>query len=247
VCLIDREQPESWMQGVAAEMNLSETAFILKEKAGTSFQLRWFTPATEVSLCGHATLASAHILWEESKLKSGEQALFHTKSGVLRATKQTDWIEMVFPSRKVEPVDTDPKLSRALGISPKYTGKYVTQNGNLYLVEVESDRQVYELQPNFSLLSETDAEATIVTSRSTDKNYDFISRFFAPAVGIDEDPVTGSAHCYLTPFWAEKLSKNELTGFQSSRRTGVIRCRLSQDKVLLSGRAVTVFRGELLV
>ena len=247
VCLIDRERPDSWMQGIAAEMNLSETAFLLKERANSAFQLRWFTPTTEVSLCGHATLASAHILWEESILKTEEQALFHTKSGILKATKHADWLEMVFPSRKVEQVDTDPKLSKALGINPKYTGKYVTQTGNLYLVEVESDQEVYELQPNFRLLSETDARAMLVTSIATAKDYDFVSRFFAPAVGIDEDPVTGSAHCYLTPFWAEKMKKNELTGFQASRRTGVIRCRLSQDKVLLCGQAITVFRGELLV
>ena len=207
VCLLDREQPDRWMQDIAAEMNLSETAFLLKEKANTFFRLRWFTPTTEVSLCGHATLASAHILWEEAKLKTEEQALFHTKSGLLKAKKHSDWIEMVFPSREIEPVDTYPKLSEALGINPTYTGKYATQNENLYLLEVESDQEVYELHPDFRLLSQTDAWATIVTSRATAKEYDFVSRFFAPALGIDEDPVTGSAHCYLTPFWAEKLGK----------------------------------------
>ncbi len=247
VCLLEREHPDSWLQDVAAEMNLSETAFLLKERLNSTFQLRWFTPTTEVSLCGHATLASAHVLWEESILKTEEQAIFHTKSGILKTTKHEDWIEMVFPSWKVEQVDHDPKLSKALGISPKYTGKYVTQTGNLYLVEVDTDREVYELQPDFRLLSETDARGTIVTSLATVKDYDFVSRFFAPALGIDEDPVTGSAHCYLTPFWAEKLKKNELTGFQASKRTGVIHCRLSQDKALLRGKAITVFRGELLV
>lgn len=246
VCLLEIEQPDSWMQHMAAEMNLSETAFLLREGDDPTFRLRWFTPTTEVSLCGHATLASAHILFEESILAPDEQAIFLTKSGALKATKHEKWIEMVFPSRIVTPIEHKAELSEALGVEPKLTAKHSEGTGNLYLVEVNSDREVSELQPDFRKLSETDAEAVIVTSISSESAYDFVSRFFAPAFGIDEDPVTGSAHCYLAPYWAEKLGKEELVGFQASRRTGIIRCRPTPDAVFLKGRAVTVLKGDIM-
>jgi PhzF family phenazine biosynthesis protein len=247
VCLLDREQPEDWMQRIAAEMNLSETAFLALGSGSTGFRLRWFTPTTEVSLCGHATLASAHILWEEAAIEPDQQALFQTKSGSLTAARQGAWIELGFPSRKVEATASDPRLLKALGVEPGYVGKYVTDTGNLYLLELQTDQQVRELQPDFRALGGADSRATIVTSVSTSKDYDFVSRFFAPAVGIDEDPVTGSAHCYLAPFWAERLGKNKLIGFQASARTGIVRCRLSENKVILCGNAITICRGELLV
>ncbi|MBU4318734.1 MAG: PhzF family phenazine biosynthesis protein [Proteobacteria bacterium] len=245
VCLLETEKPEAWMQGIAAEMNLSETAFLLKIKDYPGFQLRWFTPTTEVSLCGHATLASAHILWEESILNKGEQAIFHTRSGILRAEKQADWIEMVFPLRKVEPIPHDPVLSKALGANPRFTGRFVSDDKALYLMELESDQEVTELQPDFRMLAESDALAVMVTASSSKGDYDFVSRFFAPAVGIDEDPVTGSAHCYLAPYWADKLGKMELTGYQASKRGGIVHCKLAQNQVLLKGQAITIFRGKL--
>ena len=247
VCLLDREMPDGWLQNVAAEMNLSETAFLLMNDAKSEIGLRWFTPAIEVSLCGHATLAGAHILWEESLLNSDEQAIFRTKSGILKATKHPDWIEMVFPSRAVVPTDVYPELSDALGADPTSTAKYEGQNGDLYFLEFGTDREVFELRPDFSSLSKTDARGIIVTSLSSSKEYDFVSRFFAPAVGIDEDPVTGSAHCSLAPFWAERLGKRDLVGFQASRRTGIVRCRAAGQEVYLQGKALTVFRGELMV
>jgi PhzF family phenazine biosynthesis protein len=247
VCLMDGDRTDRWMQDVAAEMNLSETAFVTPREVDSEFGLRWFTPATEVNLCGHATLASAHVLWEESVRGIGKRILFHTKSGILEASKSTDWVELAFPARIVEPAEPYPDLFAALGIGPVSTWKYSTTNGNVYLLEVQSEEALVKLQPDFQLLSATDARATIVTSRAGAEGYDFASRFFAPAVGIDEDPVTGSAHCYLAPFWAGRMGKADLTGFQASERTGLVRCRASQDRVYLSGRAVTVFRGDLLV
>jgi PhzF family phenazine biosynthesis protein len=246
VCLMEREMTDAWMQGMAAEMNLSETAFLQNDKSLKGFQLRWFTPATEVSLCGHATLASAHILWEESILKAEDQAVFQTKSGILSATKQADWIEMIFPLRRVQPIGHDPAVSKALGVSPMFTGEFVSETGSLYLVEVDSDEDVFKLQPDFKMLKDSQVMAVMVTAISREKKYDFVSRFFAPAVGIDEDPVTGSAHCYLAPYWADKLGKQDLTGFQASARGGVVRCRPDQNHVILKGQAITIFRGSLM-
>ena len=248
VCLIDADRSDEWMRNIAAEMNLSETAFVEIRQGTTDFPLRWFTPKTEVSLCGHATLATAHILWEEGILELDQQAQFHTKSGLLTAGRRNEWIELGFPLRKVRPVDANPKLTAALGVDePKYIGKYEVDNGNLYLLDLGSDQKVKELTPDFIALNDTDSRATIVTGVSSSSDYDFVSRFFAPAVGIDEDPVTGSAHCYLAPFWAERLGKDEIVGFQASSRTGVIRCRLNENRVILCGKAITIMRGEVLV
>jgi len=243
VCLLENPQSDSWMQGMAMEMNLSETAFLLKIQEG--FSLKWFTPKTEVSLCGHATLASAHILWEEEILKREEDAIFHTKSGKLVASKKDNGIEMDFPSMSVEGADAPKSLIRALKIKPSYIGRYVLSSGASYLIEVESEDIVRNMDPDFGKLRFEDAKAIIVTSISESSDYDFISRFFAPALGIDEDPVTGSAHCYLAPYWASKLQKNELVGYQVSKRSGVVHCRVSGNRVFLRGKAVTVFKGEL--
>ncbi len=241
VCLLaqPQAQDEGWMQNVASEMNLSETAFLYRQADG--FNLRWFTPAAEVELCGHATLASAHVLWEMGHLPPQEQARFHTLSGLLTAERQGDWIELDFPATPESPAEAPPGLATALGVEPKYIGK----NQFDYLVEVESEEIVRAMQPNFSLLQSVSCRGVVVTSRASSKGYDFVSRFFAPQVGINEDPVTGSAHCCLGPFWGARLEKKKFTAYQASPRGGVVRVRLDGRRVHLGGQAVTVLRGEL--
>ena len=240
VCLLDRERDASWMQNVAAEMNLSETAFLLPNDDG--FSLRWFTPAVEVALCGHATLASAHALWEEKILAPSETARFHTKSGLLTATREGEWIELDFPATPEQRSDAPDGLLQSLGITePVYVGR----NKFDYLVEVASEEIVRALDPDHTRLRTIPVRGVIVTSRSSE--YDFVSRFFAPGSGVDEDPVTGSAHCCLTPYWSARLGKTEMTAFQASKRGGIVRVRLVGDRVKLGGRAVTVLTGELLV
>ena len=239
VCLLDRERDAQWMQNVAAEMNLSETAFLLPRDG--DFSLRWFTPAVEVALCGHATLASAHALWEE-KVVQGE-ARFHTLSGVLKARRDGEWIELDFPATHEQSADVPRELLDALGIGkPVYVGRDKFD----YLVQVGSEDDVKRLQPDHAALRKVNVRGVIVTCRGSGE-YDFISRYFAPGSGIDEDPVTGSAHCRLAPFWAERLGKNEFLAYQASKRGGTVRVRLDGDRVKLLGRAVTVLRGELVV
>jgi len=240
VCVLPTPRDEAWMQNVASEMNLSETAFLVREGGG--FHLRWFTPTIEVALCGHATLASAHVLWECGHLKPGEQARFRTLSGLLTADQRGDWIEMDFPVKADEPADAPPRLSEALGAALKYVGK----NQFDYIAEVESEAVLRGLKPNFSLLSEVGIRGVIVTARAETAGFDFVSRFFAPGAGVNEDPVTGSAHCCLAPFWAKRLGKAEFLAYQASARGGVVRVRLEGDRVILGGQAVTVLRGELL-
>ncbi len=239
VCVLPEPRGERWMQDVAREMNLSETAFLSRQADG--FNLRWFTPAVEVDLCGHATLASAHVLWETGQLELGEQARFHTHSGLLLAGRKGEWIEMDFPVKAEEAAIAPPGLLQALGVTPVYVGK----NQFDYLVEVESEEIVRGMQPDFSLLSTVEARGVIVTSRASTQGYDFVSRFFAPRVGVNEDPVTGSAHCCLAPYWCSKFGKDQLVGYQASPRGGVVRVRVSGDRVYLGGQAVTVLRGEL--
>lgn len=240
VCLLPGAQDEGWMQNVASEMNLSETAFLYRQEAG--FNLRWFTPAVEVDLCGHATLASAHILWEAGHLKPNESAHFYTHSGLLRAERKGGWVELDFPAEPEEPVPPPDDLAKALGINPEYVG----ENRFDYLVEVDSEETVRSMKPDFALLGRISSRGIMVTSRATSPEYDFISRFFAPGVGINEDPVTGSAHCCLGPFWSERLGKNELVAYQASSRGGIVRVRVSGERVYLGGQAITVLRGELL-
>ena len=238
VCLLDRERDASWMQNVAAEMNLSETAFLLPMHDG--YSLRWFTPAVEVALCGHATLASAHALWEEHGLAS---ARFHTKSGVLTAERNGDLIELDFPATLEEPSEAPPGLLESLGIDvPVYVGK----NKFDYLVEVASEDIVRKLDPDHAQLRRIPVRGVIVTSSATMEGAHFVSRFFAPGSGVDEDPVTGSAHCCLTPYWAARLGKEEMTAYQASQRGGFVYVQLAGDRVKLRGHAVTVLRGELL-
>jgi len=239
VCILDELQGEDWMQNVAREMNLSETAFLHKQEEG--YNLRWFTPAVEVALCGHATLASAHILWEIELLSSTEQAIFHTLSGPLMANKKGKWIEMNFPATKEEEANAPAGLIEALGVKAKYIGK----NKFDYLVEVESEAVVRAIKPDIGLLQKVAARGVIVTSLADSDEYDFVSRFFAPNAGVNEDPVTGSAHCCLSPFWSGRLGNDELVGYQASARGGVVKVCSAGERVILCGQAVTVLRGEL--
>ncbi|MBI3473607.1 MAG: PhzF family phenazine biosynthesis protein [Candidatus Solibacter usitatus] len=238
VCLLPEPREASWMQAVAREMNLSETAFLVRQADG--FGLRWFTPAVEVDLCGHATLASAHVLWEEGHLGGDQQARFHTRSGLLTADRLGEWIEMDFPATPCSAVEPPAGLLEALGAAAAFIGK----NKFDYLVELASEDAVRGLQPDHGGLRKLPVRGVIVTSRSA--GYDFISRFFAPGSGIDEDPVTGSSHCCLGPYWQAKLNKSEMLAYQASARGGVVRVRVSGDRVRLGGQAVTVLRGELL-
>ncbi len=239
VCVLPKPADETWMQNVATEMNLSETAFLYRQEDG--FNLRWFTPAAEVDLCGHATLGSARVLWEMGHLPPDAQARFHTRSGLLTAQRNGDWIEMNFPAEPETEAPAPSNLAAALGVKLKYVGK----NRFDYLVEVDSEETVRAMQPNFSLLETITCRGVIVTSRANSPGYDFVSRFFAPGVGINEDPVTGSAHCCLGPFWASRLGKDSFTAYQASPRGGVVRVRLDGERVLLGGQAVIVLRGEL--
>lgn len=240
VCLLDAERDESWMQNVAAEMNLAETAFVLRRDDG-DFSLRWFTPAVEVALCGHATLASAHALWTEGVLPPGETARFHTKSGLLTATPRGDVIELDFPVKPETPAEAPNGLLDALGIS---SAIHVGRNEFDYLLEVESEQEVRTMQVDHTALRKFPVRGVIVTSRGSGE-FDFISRFFAPGSGIDEDPVTGSAHCCLAAYWAPRLGKNRFHAYQASPRGGVLDVTLEGNRVKLAGTAVTVLRGEL--
>jgi len=240
VCFLDRERDDAWMGNVAAEMNLSETAFLLPR--GDGWSLRWFTPAAEVKLCGHATLASAHALWQEGVLAAGEVARFHTLSGVLTASRDGDLIELDFPATPPEETAAPDGLFDALGV---VSARHVARNQFDYLVELASEDEVRALRPNFAALRPLPVRGTIVTSRAESDGFDFVSRFFAPAFGVDEDPVTGSAHCALTPYWSRILGKDEMRAWQASARGGALRVRLAGERVKLAGHAVTVMRGEL--
>ena len=240
VCLPDRERDASWMQTLAGEMNLSETAFLRQQ--GDAWSLRWFTPKAEVALCGHATLASAHVLWETGRLTPEAPALFDTLSGRLTARRAGDWIELDFPERRERPHADLPELFAALGVKPVYFGK----NAYDYFVEVATADEVRSLAPDFVALGKLPVRGVIVTAAGDpDSGHDFVSRFFAPGVGVPEDPVTGSAHCCLAPYWGEKLGKGEMVGYQASPRGGSVRVRLQGEHVILAGRAVTMVAGEL--
>jgi PhzF family phenazine biosynthesis protein len=241
VCVLDRDRPEAWLRDVAREMNLSETAYL--RSLDDAWGLRWFTPAVEVDLCGHATLASAHVLWETGLVPESEAARFRTRSGLLVARKVGAWIAMDFPATIPEPADVVPGLGEALGVQPAA----VARSRFDLLVEVGSAAEVVAASPDMRRLRAVDGRGVIVTARSDDPEYHFVSRFFAPAVGVDEDPVTGSAHCALAPYWGERLGREEMVGYQASARGGVVRVRWrGGDRVELEGQAVTVVRGELI-
>jgi predicted PhzF superfamily epimerase YddE/YHI9 len=239
VCILSKAAEPSWMLHVAREMNLAETAFLVPRNG--EYDLRWFTPAVEVDLCGHATLASAHVLWEDGLLEKTAQARFHTKSGLLTADARGSWIELDFPSTPVSPATPPPGLAQALGTTPRFVGRSRFD----YFVEVDDEATVRKLDPDLTAIARVQARGVVVTSRAKSGEYDFVSRFFAPQSGVPEDPVTGSAHCALTPYWSAKLGKQELVAYQASPRGGVVRVRLNGERVKLAGQAVTVLRGEL--
>lgn len=241
VCLLDFTQSDIWMQKVANEMNLSETAFIFPTEEG--YILRWFTPQAEVDLCGHATLASAHILWQE-EICSNNVITFKTKSGDITAEKNNGWIQMDFPVEKASECVPPTELIEGLnGILFRYVGK----NRMDYLVEVANEEVVRSLQPRFNILSNVDARGVIVTSKSDNQAYDFVSRCFYPALGVNEDPVTGSAHSCLGPYWGGKLNKNKLQAIQISERQGVLDLVLRGSRIIISGKAVTTLKGKLIL
>ena len=243
VCLLPAASDAVWMQNVAAEMNLAETAFPLPE--GDGFRLRWFTPKVEVKLCGHATLATAHILWETGILAPDREARFQTLSGLLTARRDGALIELNFPARPPlpKPPEWADAVVGALGIKPVYIG----MSAEDVLFEAADEEAVRSIKPDFATLRSLPARGVIVTSRSSDKRFDFVSRFFAPAVGVDEDPVTGSSHTVLVPYWAGRLGRTSFTAFQASARGGILYLRLDGDRVRITGSAVTVIRGEILV
>jgi PhzF family phenazine biosynthesis protein len=247
VCLLDGPRPDAWMQSLAMEMNLSETAFLLPEAGETGevwpyfWQLRWFTPTVEVELCGHATLASTHALHAAGLLPEGQTAHFHTRSGLLTAAWRAGWIELNFPARPCQPAAAPEGLLDALGVKQALAVQAFHQD---YLVEVAEEATVRALQPDFGRLLRLPIRDVMVTSRGTGK-YDFVSRLFAPAMGINEDPVTGSAHCVLVPYWSAKMGKTEFQAYQASSRGGELRLRLLEDRVSISGQAVTIFKTEI--
>lgn len=238
VCLLPAPQPDDWMQNVAAEMNQAETAFLLQQADG-SFSLRWFTPTVEVELCGHATLASAHVIWEVDLAPREEVLRFQTLSGILTARNANQKIELDFPAEPCFPVAAPEGLAQALGAELVFTGR----NRMDYLVELKDEATVRALQPDLAVLKQLPVRGIIVTAASSDSRYDFVSRFFGPAAGIDEDPVTGSAHCCLAPYWKEKSGKHLFTGFQASKRGGEVETEVKGARVLLRGAARTVMQG----
>jgi PhzF family phenazine biosynthesis protein len=240
VCILEKLREDTWMQKVAREMNLSETAFLVKQPQG--YDLRWFTPETEVDLCGHATLASAHVLWEDRHLASDEGVRFSTRSGILTCRMKDGWIEMDLPAEPEKTAVAPPELITALGVIPVSVGK----NRFDYLIEIESEHVLRTMTPDFTLLRTVPMRGVIVTARSIMRKYDFVSRFFAPRIGINEDPVTGSAHCCLGPYWQKKMKQHAFFAYQASARGGEMRVAVQGDRVILSGRAVTILRGELL-
>jgi len=240
VCLLDQPAPDEWMQQVAAEMNLAETAFVRQTDPGR-FHLRWFTPAIEVELCGHATLATSHVLWQTGNVAADQPCLYDTLSGRLSATQQDGEIQLDFPAAPTREQIAPPGMIEALGVQPVFAGLSTYD----WLVEVDSAETVRQIRPDFNQLRTLGVRGVIVTSADESSRFDFISRFFAPGAGIDEDPVTGSAHCALGPYWQGKTGKSEFNAWQASPRGGQVRLVVQGDRVLLRGHAVTVLSGEL--
>ncbi|MCZ6834177.1 MAG: PhzF family phenazine biosynthesis protein [Planctomycetota bacterium] len=243
VCVLSEPRSEQWMQNIAREMNLSETAFLVRNPDDV-FHLRWFTPALEVDLCGHATLASAHVLWEEGHLDSHEVAKFDTLSGRLEARLDGDWISMNFPAEPPKAIDAPTALAQSI---PGVTFRWVGANRLDYHVEVATEDEVRQVEPDFSSMKKLDVRGVIVTARANESSdYDFVSRYFAPLFGVDEDPVTGSAHCCLGPYWATKLNREEVVGYQASPRGGIVKVRPQGNRVQLSGQAITTMNATLM-
>ena len=240
VCLLTEKMPDAWMKAVALEMSLSETAFLLPQKGG--YQLRWFTPLLEVDLCGHATLASSFVLFEKGLVKNNDVIKFFTRSGELKATRAQGWVMLDFPLFKEKNWEAPPAFIKALGVQPVN----VTCSGENVIIEVASAQEVYGVRPNFMDMIKTPLHGVVITALSDREEYDFVSRYFAPWAGITEDPVTGSVHACLGPYWGKRLGKEIMMAYQASARGGVIRVQLLEERVLLSGQAVMVFEGFLL-
>ncbi len=244
VCPLAAFPGAAWMQAVAAEMNVAETSFVVRRDDG-EYDLRWFTPAVEIELCGHATLAAAHVLWETGAVAAGAAIRFHTLSGVLGAARDGEWIELDFPAEPAQAMAEPPAdLAAQLGI-PATPPLWVGANRFDLVAELADETLVRTLDPDLRRLKLLPYRGIQVTARAATPGFDMVSRFFAPASGIDEDPVTGSAHCCLGPYWSERLGKSSLLGYQASRRGGVVRIEIAGDRVRLGGQAVTVLRGEL--
>ena len=245
VCLLDEYPDDRWLQNVASEMNLSETAFVVSTDTPDGFDLRWFTPAAEVDLCGHATLATAHVLFETGQVAKEQVIRFRTRSGELRCKRNGDRITLDFPATPLigpadEQVADEVRASLGIGSAEVMRSKF-----DLVAI-VESEQTVRSLRPDFNQMKKIQSRGIIATAKSNDDQLDFVSRFFAPQHQIDEDPVTGSAHCCLTPYWAKQLGKTKLNAHQASQRGGTLHCEMIGDRVHLSGNALTVMQGQLL-
>jgi predicted PhzF superfamily epimerase YddE/YHI9 len=242
VCVLDAPRDASWMQNVALEMNVSETAFLVPAARG--FDLRWFTPVKEVALCGHATLAGAHVLWETGRVGADETAVFQTKSGELTARRTREGIELNFPAYRVSNVEPPPLVRRVFGVEPANVASVPKTNTETnYIVEFASEAVVRELRPDLGPIREPGSPGLIATARG--ESVDYVCRYFVPAAGIDEDPVTGSVNCALAVYWAERLGKRSMTVYQASARGGRMRVELDGERVRLTGHAVTTLRGTL--
>jgi PhzF family phenazine biosynthesis protein len=238
VCPLEKWISEDLMQAIAEENNLSETVFFVKNE--NSFDIKWYTPTCEIDLCGHATLAAAHIIFSELNYKE-KQITFNSKSGKLTVTKEADWYTLNFPSEEISAIETPELLKQALNVT---VIKSFKGNGKL-LVELENETVIKNLKPTFGLLAEIETNMIIATSKGN--HVDFVSRVFAPNLGINEDPVTGSAHTLLIPYWAKKLNKKKLEAIQLSKRTGILKCEYLNDRVEMSGQAVTYLKGQLIL
>ncbi len=242
ICLLREEADAGWMQKVAMEMNLSETAYLVPR--GDGFGLRWFTPAVEVDLCGHATVAAAHVLWQDGVVPLSDECRFYTRSGLLTARLQGDWIMVEFPREHVSVIAVPGDAERALGV--KAVGAAASERLSYLVLELGSEAEVRACAPDFLVLRKIEPKGIIVTSRAAaGAKYSIVSRFFGPRMGVDEDPATGSAHCVLGPYWQAKLGKDEFSAYQASARGAEIRVAVGAERVTLSGQAVTVMRGEL--
>ncbi|TWU46588.1 PhzF family phenazine biosynthesis protein [Rubripirellula reticaptiva] len=244
VCVLERYPDDEWLQNVAAEMNLSETSFLVPANEPNSFHLRWFTPATEVDLCGHATLAAAHTLLEQERVNPNEPIRFQTRSGELPCVCSGERITLNFPSTPASN-DVDPALAKLLLSALAVESGEVLQTKFDLVVVCNDANTVESASPDFNKLARIETRGVMITAPSDRDGVEFVSRFFAPRCGINEDPVTGSAHCCLAPYWATKLQKTSLVGYQASRRGGTVHCEIAYDHVKLSGTAVTVMEGRL--
>ncbi|HEY7517813.1 MAG TPA: PhzF family phenazine biosynthesis protein [Methylomirabilota bacterium] len=240
VCLLDGARPPAWMQSVAAELNLPATVFV--EAARAPFGLRWFSPVAELALCGHGTLAAAHALWDTARLPPGAAARFAARSGELAAVSRDGWIALQMPAEIAAAAAPAVGLLDAIGVKARWVGR----NRLDYVIEVDDEAMVRAVVPDLVALAAIETRGVIVTARAATDGVDFVSRFFAPRAGIPEDAVTGSAHCCLAPLWASRLGRSRLTARQLSARGGVVRAEVDADRVILSGQAVTIARGELL-